>query len=152
MQIVPDAEHRPANLALDHQLCVSVNRAARAINTCYRPHLDSIGLTYAQYTVMLVLWESETTTLGDIARSLGLDSGTLSPLLKRMEAAGWLTRTRSNGDERRLDVTITDAGQALRTAASGAQRSVEQATGLTGAELAELRDRLVDLTARLLDD
>lgn len=152
MQIVPDAEHRPANLALDHQLCVAVNRSARAINTCYRPHLDSIGLTYAQYTVMLVLWESETTTLGEIARSLGLDSGTLSPLLKRMEAAGWLTRIRSNDDERRLDVTITDAGQALRSAASGAQRSVEQATGLTGAELAELRDRLVDLTARLLDD
>lgn len=152
MQGVPDADDRTLNLALDHQLCLALNRAARAINACYRPHLASIGLTYTQYTVMLVLWERETATLGDIATSLGLDSGTLSPLVKRMEAAGWVERTRSTEDERRLDVRITEAGSALRNAATGAQRSVEQATGLTGTDLADLRDRLVDLTRRLLDE
>lgn len=152
MQGVSDTDDRPSDLALDHQLCLAINRAARAINACYRPHLASIGLTYAQYTVMLVLWEHPTTTLGHIGTALGLDSGTLSPLLKRMEAAGWLERTRSDDDERRLDVRITDAGLALRTLAAGAQRSVEQATGLTGPDLADLRDRLVDLTGRLLDE
>lgn len=146
-----NVDDRPPNLALDHQLCLAINRAARAINAGYRPHLASIGLTYAQYTVMLVLWERTTTTLGDIATALGLDSGTLSPLLKRMESAGLLERTRSSGDERRLEVTITDAGSALRLAAAGAQRSVEEATGLTATELVDLRDRLVDLTVRLLD-
>lgn len=139
------------NLTLDHQLCLALNRAARAINACYRPHLDEIGLTYSQYTVMLVLWERRTATLSDIATSLGLDSGTLSPLLKRMEAAGWVERMRSADDERRLDVTITETGSALRDAAAVSQRSVEQATGLTGTELADLRNRLVDLTGRLVD-
>lgn len=152
MHGVHSADDRSPNLALDHQLCLAINRAARAINACYRPHLAAIGLTYPQYAVMLVLWERETATLGEIATSLGLDSGTLSPLVKRMEAAGWVQRTRSVEDERVLDVTITDAGSALRTAAAGAQRSVEQATGLTGSDLADLRDRLVDLTGRILDE
>lgn len=140
---------RHDNLALDHQLCLALNQAARAINASYRPHLTEIGLTYSQYTVMLVLWERDTATLGEIGDDLKLDSGTLSPLLKRMEADGWLTRERATDDERRLDVTITEQGRAVRRRAAAAQRSVESMTGLGSDQLVDLRDRLYDLIARL---
>ena len=137
-----------ANLRLEHQLCVALYNATRAITGCYRPLLDEIGLTYSQYTVMLVLWEHDTTTLRDLSAALHLDSGTLSPMLKRLERAGFVTRGRDASDERMLHVTITDAGRRLRPRASAAQRTVEDTTGLDADTLAELRDRLNDLAAR----
>ncbi len=140
------------NLSLDHQLCVALYKASRAVNSCYRPLLDDLDLTYSQYTVLLVLWESPSTTLGDLARLLHLDSGTLSPLLKRMEQNGVLTRTRSIDDERVLLVDLTAKGLALENPASEAQRSVEDATGLSSAELANLRDELNVLTDRMRSD
>ncbi len=137
------------NLRLDHQLCVALYHASRAVIGCYRPGLDELGLTYSQYTVMLVLWEHERTTMRELGHLLHLDSATLSPVLKRMEQAGLLTRERDADDERVLNVSITAAGKRLQKPAGRVQQGVEQATGLSGSELADLRDRLNDLTARL---
>ena len=136
------------NLRLEHQLCVALYDASRAIVGCYRPLLAELGITSSQYTVLLVLWERDTATLRDLGEVLHLDSATLSPMVKRLEAAGLVTRRRGAHDERLLDVTITDAGRRLRDGASAAQRSVEQLTGLDPAELAALRDQLNELTAR----
>lgn len=138
-----------ANLRLEHQLCVALYNASRAITGCYRPLLAEIGLTYSQYTVMLVLWEHGTMALRDLGTALHLDSGTLSPLLKRLERAGLVTRSRGSDDERILDVALTDAGQALAPRASQAQRNVEEQTGLDADDLAVLRDQLNDLSARM---
>ncbi len=139
----------PSNLALEHQLCLAVNRAARAINGCYRPPLGEIGLTYAQYTVMLALWEHRTVTMKRLCEILHLDSGTLSPLVKRMADAGLLTRTRSDDDERLLDIAVTEKGDGLRDVAADVQSGVEARTGLAPADLARLRTELDDLTTRL---
>ena len=138
-----------ANLRLEHQLCVALYNASRAVTGCYRPLLDEIGLTYSQYTVMLVLWERDTTTLRDLSSMLHLDSGTLSPLLKRLERGGLLTRSREVDDERVLHITITDAGRRIRRKARHAQRSVEETTGLDAETLSARRDQLNDLATRV---
>ena len=136
------------NLRLEHQLCVALYNATRAVTGCYRPLLDQIGLTYSQYVVMLVLWEHETIKLRDLGLMLHLDSATLSPMLKRLEHRGIVSRERGIDDERMLFVTITETGRSLRPQASAVQRSVEEITGLNGASLAALRDQLNDLAAR----
>ena len=136
------------NLRLEHQLCVALYNATRAVTGCYRPLLDQIGLTYSQYVVMLVLWEHETIKLRDLGLMLHLDSATLSPMLKRLEHRGIVSRERGIDDERMLFVTITETGRSLRPQASAVQRSVEEMTGLDGASLAALRDQLNDLAAR----
>lgn len=116
---------------------------------CYRPLLDDIGLTYSQYAVMLVLWERQETTMRELGVALHLDSGTLSPLVKRLERLGLITRTRDPHDERILEVAITDAGRVLRPRAAAAQRSVEAMTSLDRAELARMRDELNTLADRM---
>ena len=136
------------NLRLEHQLCVALYNATRAVTGCYRPLLDQIGLTYSQYVVMLVLWEHETIKLRDLGLMLHLDSATLSPMLKRLEHRGIVSRERGIDDERMLFVTITETGRSLRPQASAAQRSVEEMTGLDGESLAALRDQLNDLAAK----
>ena len=136
------------NLRLDRQLCVALYNATRAVTGCYRPLLDQIGLTYSQYVVMLVLWEHETITLRDLGLMLHLDSATLSPMLKRLEHRGIVSRERGIDDERVLFVTITETGRSLRPQASAVQRSVEELTCLDGESLAALRDQLNDLAAR----
>ena len=137
------------NLELDEQLCIALYNASRAVNGCYRPLLDEIGITYSQYAVMLVLWERESTTMRELCAALHLDSGTLSPVLKRLEAMGFVTRTRHAADERILDVAITPAGEALREEAAAAQRSVESMTGYEPHEIARLRDELNALSQRM---
>lgn len=139
------------NLELDHQLCIALYNASRAVNGCYRPLLDEIGITYSQYAVMLVLWERERTTMRELGAALHLDSGTLSPVLKRLEAMGYVTRSRHLADERILDVAITPAGEAVRERAAAAQHSVETMTGYAPHELARLRDELNALSARMRD-
>ena len=134
---------------LDEQLCFALNAASRAMTGCYRPLLDEIGLTYTQYTVMLVLWEQQSVTLGELCDRLHLDSGTLSPLLKRLEGQGLLTRRRRPEDERTVQVTATAEGMRLRDQAAAAQAKVAAATGLDPAGRAELRDALHALTRRL---
>src|SRR5579864_4437691 len=101
-------------LKLDNQICFAVYSAAHAFNRVYKPLLDRLGLTYPQYLVMLVLWERDGVPLKDIGERLFLDSGTLTPLLKRLEAAQLIQRTRSKEDERQVLISLTSRGQALR--------------------------------------
>ena len=142
------AATRP-DFVLDEQLCFALHTASRAMTGCYRPLLDSIGLTYSQYAVMLVLWEHESVTLGTLCARVQLDTGTLSPLLKRLEAEGLLVRRRRAEDERTVQLTLTDRGRELRAEAAEIQARVQEVTGLRPDELAALRDDLHALAARL---
>jgi MarR family transcriptional regulator, organic hydroperoxide resistance regulator len=138
-----------SDFVLDEQLCFALHTASRAMTGCYRPLLDDIGLTYSQYAVMLVLWELESVPLGLLCSRLQLDTGTLSPLLKRLESEGLIIRRRRREDERTMQLTLTRAGRALRDRAAAAQARVQSATGLHPAELAAMRDDLHALAARL---
>jgi MarR family transcriptional regulator, organic hydroperoxide resistance regulator len=135
--------------ALDDQLCFALYAASRAITGCYRPMLDAVGLTYPQYLVMLVLWERGTTRVTAIGHALQLETGTLSPLLERLEAGGLVTRTRQTGDERSVLVSLTATGQDLEARVADVQRRAARAAGLSRAEVADLRASLNRLTGRL---
>src|SRR6201988_5195559 len=111
-------------LKLDNQICFAVYSAAHAFNRVYKPLLDRLGLTYPQYLVMLVLWERDGVPLKDIGERLFLDSGTLTPLLKRLEAAQLIKRTRSKEDERQGLVALTQRGQALKEKARAVPPSI----------------------------
>jgi MarR family transcriptional regulator, organic hydroperoxide resistance regulator len=137
------------DFVLDEQLCFALHAASRAMTSCYRPLLDGIGLTYSQYAVMLVLWEQESVTLGLLCARLQLDTGTLSPLLKRLAAEGLLTRRRRAEDERTVQLALTQRGRELEERAAAIQSRVQEATGLRPGELAALRDELHGLAARL---
>jgi MarR family transcriptional regulator, organic hydroperoxide resistance regulator len=134
---------------LDDQLCFALYTASRAIMGRYRPLLDALGLTYPQYLVMLVLWERGDSTVTGIGHALELETGTLSPLLKRLEAAGLVTRTRHRDDERSVVVALTPAGRALEARTAEAQLHVKEATEISGRELVELRAVLHRLSDRL---
>ncbi|AKJ29259.1 MarR family transcriptional regulator [Caldimonas brevitalea] len=136
-------------LQLDNQLCFALYSTSLAMTKLYKPLLDALGLTYPQYLVMLVLWEQDHLTVGALGERLFLDSGTLTPLLKRMESSGWLTRTRAKEDERRVVVSLTPAGQALRQSAISVPRQVSGAAQCSADELHDLRRRLHDLRRRL---
>lgn len=129
-------------LQLDNQVCFALYAASRALTRLYRPLLDDLGLTYPQYLVMLVLWERDTVTVKGLGEALDLDSGTLSPLLKRLESTGLITRVRSAEDERSVIVQLTEDGVALRDRAQHVPRRLAEATGLERDELADLRARL----------
>jgi MarR family transcriptional regulator, organic hydroperoxide resistance regulator len=136
-------------LALDRQVCFALYAASRAVTQFYRPLLDALGLTYPQYLVLLVLWERGPLAVKELGAALDLDSGTLSPLLKRLEAAGLVTRNRSAADERSVEIELTAAGEQLREQATTVPRTIAKATGLRVAELAELRQTLTELTEQL---
>ncbi len=127
-------------------MCFALYSASRAVTQLYRPVLDALGLTYPQYLVMLVLWERGASTVKQLGQALELDSGTLSPLLKRLESQGYVHRRRSTVDERSVVIDLTDAGAALRTRASSVPRKVAGATGMEFVELEALRQNLVRLT------
>ncbi|HTH12489.1 MAG TPA: MarR family transcriptional regulator [Acidovorax sp.] len=139
----------PAILRLDNQVCFALYSASLAMTKLYKPLLDRIGLTYPQYLVMLVLWEQDGVTVSELGERLFLDSGTLTPLLKRLEAQGQIARLRDVQDERRVRITLTAEGRALRDQAEAipqcvlqsSQCSIAELTALT-AELKQLRDRL----------
>ena len=103
-------------LHLDSQLCFPLYAAARKVVNHYTPYLKPLGITYTQYIVLLALWESGSATVGDLCRRLYLDNGTMTPLLKKMEEAGFISRSRSKQDERVVTVTVTEAGWDLRQA------------------------------------
>jgi DNA-binding MarR family transcriptional regulator len=134
---------------LDEQLCFALYAASRAMTSCYRPVLDALDLTYPQYLVLLVLWERGESTVTGIGQALQLETGTLSPLLKRLEAAGLITRTRQAGDERSVLVSLTAAGRGLEERVAEAQVNVGVATGLGRAEIDDLRKTLHALSDRL---
>ncbi|TCP10067.1 MarR family winged helix-turn-helix transcriptional regulator [Caldimonas thermodepolymerans] len=138
-----------ALLQLDHQLCFALYATSLAMTKLYKPLLDRLGLTYPQYLVMLVLWEQDGLSVGALGERLFLDSGTLTPLLKRMEAAGWLVRARAKDDERRVVVSLTPEGRALRARAIAVPRAIGCATRCSMEELADLRQRLHALRRRL---
>ncbi|MEV7791007.1 MarR family transcriptional regulator [Streptomyces sp. NPDC087512] len=136
-------------LRLDQQICFSLNAASRAFGGVYRVLLKELGLTYPQYLVMLVLWEHGELPVKRLGEHLRLDSGTLSPLLKRLEAAGLVARERSTHDERSVRVRPTREGIALRGRAAEVPRRIAAATGLDLAEIQDLRARLDRLTTAL---
>jgi MarR family transcriptional regulator, organic hydroperoxide resistance regulator len=136
-------------LRVDQQLCAALYAASRAMTASYRGRLEPLGLTYPQYLVMLALWERDGRSVGELGMALALDSGTLSPLLKRMEAAGLVQRRRTVSDERRVHVTLTDAGRALREQAVDIPKQIGTATGLSLDEIAALRNTLQRLTETL---
>jgi len=107
-------DHKYDSLKLENQLCFPLYAASREIIKQYKPFLDEIDLTYTQYIAMMVLWEHKSVTVKEMGTLLYLDSGTLTPLLKKMEAKGLVTRQRSEKDERSLNVTITEKGEALK--------------------------------------
>ena len=138
-----------APLLLDNQICFAVYSTAHAFNRVYKPLLDRLGLTYPQYLVMLVLWERDGVPVKDIGERLFLDSGTLTPLLKRLEAAQLIKRTRSTEDERQVLIALTPQGQALREKARAVPQSILAASACSIAELSAMKNELVALRDRL---
>ncbi|MFF4220238.1 MarR family winged helix-turn-helix transcriptional regulator [Streptomyces nondiastaticus] len=137
-------------LRLDHQICFSLHAAARAFGGVYRDALKDLGLTYPQYLAMLVLWEEpDPQPVKAIGERLRLDSGTLSPLLKRLEAAGLVVRERSAEDERSVVVRVTEAGEELRERALPVPRRIVAASGLSLQDALTLRGLLERLTENL---
>jgi len=134
---------------LDRQVCFALYSASRAATAVYRPVLEDLGLTYPQYLVMLVLWENEPRGVKELGDELGLDSGTLSPLLKRLESLGLVERRRSGEDERRVAVHLTISGRELSGKAGAIPQRLAEAAGLTAQELDQLRQTLGRLTAAL---
>jgi DNA-binding MarR family transcriptional regulator len=125
-------------LALENQVCFALAVATRKVIAAYRPLLEPMGLTHPQYLAMLALWERSPRTVVDLSRALALDPATLSPLLKRLEAAGLITRARG-ADERTLDVALTDRGRALRAQAETVPPRVAAMLDMDPEELTELR-------------
>lgn len=141
----PEALPQPATpewLALDRQLCFALYSASLAMTKLYKPLLEPLELTYPQYLVLLVLWESDSQTVSQLGERLGLDSGTLTPLLKRLETAGHVQRLRDTADERRVHVRLTPQGRQLREQAAGVPPQVLQASGCGLDEITELTRRL----------
>ena len=132
-------------LALDRQVCFALVVASRSVLSVYRPLLDPMGLTHPQYLVMLALWEQSPRSLGEIAGLLQLDSPTLSPLVKRLETSGLITRTRSSDDERRLDIQLTSRGRELRREAEKIPPAIVAQLGVDVSELEALRDSLTKI-------
>ena len=139
----------PAILRLDNQVCFALYSASLAMTKLYKPLLDQIGLTYPQYLVMLVLWEQDGVTVSELGERLFLDSGTLTPLLKRLEAQGQIARLRDVQDERRVRITLTTEGRALRDQAEAIPQCVLQSTQCSIAELTALTTELKQLRDRL---
>lgn len=135
-------------LALDRQLCFALAATSRTVIALYRDLLEPMGLTHPQYLVMLALWEREPRSVREIADELRLDSPTLSPLLKRLEASGYVRRARSSSDERQLEVSLTTAGRALRGRAEQVPLAVADRLGWPLPRLEALKDELTALLDR----
>ncbi len=129
-------------LALDNQFCFALYSASLAMTKTYKPFLDKLGLTYPQYLVMLVLWQQDDVLVKAIGEKLFLDSGTLTPLLKRLEASSLIARTRDEADERQVRITLTREGRALKKKAQCIPQQVLRASGHPPEALALLREQL----------
>jgi DNA-binding MarR family transcriptional regulator len=132
---------------LSAQLCFELYAASRAVTNAYRPMLSELGLTYPQYLVLIVLWEQDRRTVRQLADTLKLDHGTLTPLLRRMEANGLITRRRADADERFVEIALTSSGDALRVHATRLHCDMTDAIGLDPDEFASLQQTLRALTA-----
>jgi DNA-binding MarR family transcriptional regulator len=143
------ASSSAAGLSLDEQLCFALYSASRALTAGYRRILEPLGLTYPQYLVMLVLWESEPISVGRLGARLELDSGTLSPLLKRLESTGLISRHRSPADERSVEIRLTATGRGLRRRAAEVPALIRASTGIGDEQARELGTQLRALAARV---
>lgn len=132
----------PDSLKLENQLCFPLYVAAKEIVRKYRPLLDPLGLTYTQYIAMMVMWEHKSVTVGQLCEKLCLDTGTLTPMLKKMQAAGLVERKRSRDDERSVIVTITERGDALKAQAADVPRKMAQCVNLDPDEAVKLLELL----------
>ncbi|WP_369256242.1 MarR family winged helix-turn-helix transcriptional regulator [Geodermatophilus amargosae] len=152
MTMTSGDSHLPApSVALDDQLCFALYAASRAMTARYRPMLEELGLTYPQYLVMMLLWEEDHQTVGQLGARLALDSGTLSPLLKRLTAAGLVTRHRRVEDERSVAIALTDSGRALRDKAFAISQDMICALELDVESFADLKQTLNVLTQRVTE-
>jgi DNA-binding MarR family transcriptional regulator len=138
-------QHYDDKLLLDAQLCFPLYAAARKVVNLYGPVFRPLGITYTQYIVFLVLWEKDGISVGELGRRLYLDNGTLTPMLKKMEKAGWLTRSRSLQDERVVIISLTEAGRALREQARDIPAKVGACIDLAPEKAAQLYDLLYEL-------
>ncbi|GJD93589.1 MarR family winged helix-turn-helix transcriptional regulator [Methylobacterium iners] len=134
---------------LEQQLCFSVYSAAHAFTAAYKPLLEPFGLTYPQYLVLLALWQKEGVSVKEIGARLHLDSGTLTPLLKRLQASGYIHRGRDPADERQLRVELTEQGQQLRWKVAGVRQSLVCSLGVTEAPIQALREQVDEMTQAL---
>lgn len=139
----------PNWLALDHQLCFALYSASLSITKAYQPLLEPLGLTYPQYLVMLALWEQDDVTVSQLGERLHLDSGTLTPLLKRLEAGGHVQRQRDAADERRVRVTLTPSGRTLKRSAQRVPPAMCASLGCSFDEISTLTRRLTELRDHL---
>lgn len=130
------------NLNLNHQLCFALYAATNAVTRAYREGLEKAGLTYTQYLVMLVLWEENNLSVGTIAKRLHLDSPTLTPMLKRIEVAGFIKRKRNKLDERIVEVELTEIGHQIQGEIAALQQGVQCKTGLCHEDFLKLKDSL----------
>ena len=136
-------------LRLDNQVCFALYSASHAMSKAYKPHLDALGLTYPQYVAMLVLWERDGLTVSEIGERLYLDSGTLTPLLKRLEGAGYLSRLRDAADERRVLIQLTAAGRKLKAKAASIPACMFETMQCAPSELVSLTRQVQQLRERL---
>lgn len=138
-------------LLLNNQLCFALYSASLAMTQVYKPYLDKIGLTYPQYTILLLLWERDGRSLKDIADHLGQKSGSLTPVIKRMEIEGLVSRQRGIEDDRTLSITLTEKGESLRKSALDINQCVFEACGSNGEQLIALKEQLQELKSKILE-
>ena len=138
-------------IRLNEMLCFALYGAAHAFSRAYKPLLEPLGLTYPQYLVMISLWDRDGQPVKGLGEALGLDSGTLSPLLKRLEQAGLVSRTRDRQDERQVNITLTEKGRALQGEAAAIMPAIAEATGCGLDEVVSLRERLKSLQQNLTE-
>jgi MarR family transcriptional regulator, organic hydroperoxide resistance regulator len=140
----------PPSVALDDQLCFALYTASRALTARYRPMLEQLGITYPQFLVLMALWEHDDQTVRELSDRLALDSGTMSPLLKRLDGAGLVVRERSQVDERKVRVRLTDAGRALERPACAVSAEMIAALGLDAEQFALLKQQLETISQRVV--
>ncbi len=134
-----------STLKLENRICFLLYAASREVIKSYKPYLDDMGLTYTQYITMIVMWEEKSITVKELGKRLYLDSGTLTPLLKKMEAKGLLTRKRSFEDERNLIVTVTEEGERLKEMADGVPEKILAGSEISLEEAVTLRALLLKI-------
>ena len=146
------SQARPSDantLRLDRQLCFAVYSTAHAFNRFYRPLLEALGITYPQYLALMALWEEDGLSVSEIGKRLWLDSGTLTPLLKRLEGLGLVTRRRAETDERQVIVALTEQGRATEAEAANFPAMILEASNCSATELDQLRRLLFGLREQL---
>ncbi|MBQ9112479.1 MAG: MarR family transcriptional regulator [Clostridia bacterium] len=139
-------------LKLENQLCFPLYAASKEVIKQYKPYLDAIDLTYTQYITMMILWERKSLTVKELGKRLYLDSGTLTPLLKKLEAKGLITRARSSRDERNLDVTLTEKGEALKQMASDIPEQMAKCVKLSAEDALQLYTLLYKILEKMSEE